>query len=56
MDKNQKIKCNVNSCTYNDEQGHKCELEEIVVQPNFEMATGEPEDESMCGSYEPEEE
>jgi len=29
-----------------------CELERIVVQPCKNCNTGNPEEESMCGSYE----
>ena len=52
MDSKQKINCNVASCIYNDEDKQKCVLDEITVEPCDECATGEPEDESMCGSYE----
>ncbi|MCL2355138.1 MAG: DUF1540 domain-containing protein [Oscillospiraceae bacterium] len=51
MDERQKINCNVGSCEYNDPEDHKCELDEIVVEPCKDCGTGEPEEESMCGSY-----
>ena len=51
MDEKQKINCTVESCEYNDTQEHKCELNEIVVEPCIDCDTGEAEDESMCGSY-----
>lgn len=51
MNKNQKIKCKVNSCMYNDETSQLCELEEIWVCPCKNCNNGKPEDESMCDSY-----
>ena len=51
MDERQKINCTVDSCEYNDTRGHKCELAEITVEPCADCGTGEPEEESMCGSY-----
>lgn len=55
MDKNQKINCTVSSCIYNDNGDDKCLLEEISVEPCSDCATKNP-DESMCGSYEYDEE
>ncbi len=52
MDKNQTINCRVKSCTFNDTQKHICELDNIIVQPCKNCSNGNPEDESMCGSYE----
>jgi len=52
MEKSQKINCNVNSCAFNDTERQMCELERIVVQPCKNCNTGNPEEESMCGSYE----
>ena len=52
MDKNQKINCNVKSCAFNDTENKICELDKIVVQPCPNCNNGNPEDESMCGSYE----
>ena len=51
MDEKQKINCTVESCEYNDTEGHKCELDEITVEPCNDCETGDPEEESMCGSY-----
>lgn len=51
MDK-QKINCTVESCAYNDTEDKKCELEAITVEPCYDCDTGDPEEESMCGSYE----
>ncbi len=51
MEKNQKIYCNVNSCTYNNENKQVCELEEIKVCACTNCNNGKAEDESMCGSY-----
>ena len=56
MDKKQKINCNVDSCTHNNTENQECELEEITVEPALDMPVGDPEEESMCGDYEPEEE
>lgn len=50
-DKNQTIKCTVESCEYNNFNNRMCELKQIKVEPCPGMATGVPEDESMCGSY-----
>ena len=51
MDKNQKIKCNVGSCSYNNTEKEECELKEIKVCACTNCNTGNPEDESMCASY-----
>jgi len=54
MDKKQKINCTVDSCTFNDHDSQECELDQIIVEPSSsEFGTGDPEDESMCGSYTP---
>lgn len=50
-DKNQKIKCSVESCEYNNLNNRMCELKQIEVEPCPGSNTGIPEDESMCGSY-----
>ena len=52
MDKNQKINCNVNSCAFNNSQYQVCELDKITVEPCRNCHNGNPEDESMCRSYE----
>ncbi len=51
MDKNQKINCTVESCKYNKNQEQLCSLEQIIVTPIQDCHTEEP-DESMCSSYE----
>ena len=51
MDKNQKINCTVNSCKYNNCDCNECTLKQIKVEPIEECETCTP-DESMCGSYE----
>lgn len=51
MNKNQKIKCNVNSCMYNNETSQMCELEEILVSYCPGCGNGKAKDESMCDSY-----
>lgn len=52
MEENQKINCTVVSCRFNDEQRQKCELGQIIVEPCQNCYTGDPAEESMCGSYE----
>ncbi len=51
MEKNQKINCNVCSCTFNNEYKQICELEEIKICACTGCNTGKAEDESMCDSY-----
>lgn len=55
MEKNQKIYCTVGSCKYNDENKQQCMLEQIKVEPVLDCDT-ELADESMCSSYENENE
>jgi len=52
MNKNQRIKCNVASCKFNNETAKMCELEEILVSYCPDCDNGEAKDESMCDSYE----
>ena len=51
MEKNQTINCTVCSCAYNNKTNHICELQNIKVEPCKNCNNGNPEDESMCGSY-----
>lgn len=51
MEKRQVINCTVHSCEYNNQKTEKCELEDIIVRPCKNCNTGNPEEESMCGSY-----
>ena len=51
MDNNQKIKCTVESCTFNNCDNNLCNLKQIEVQACQGCSNGNPEDESMCGSY-----
>ncbi|MDO4568313.1 MAG: DUF1540 domain-containing protein [Clostridia bacterium] len=46
----QTIGCSVTSCRYND-SGCKCKLSSISVEPCACEHTGDPADESLCGSY-----
>ena len=46
----QTIGCRVTSCRYN-RGGCDCELSRIEVEPQCGCDTGEPCDESLCGSY-----
>ena len=55
MEGKQKIACTVESCKYNNITDGKCTLQEIVVTPIEDCDTQYP-DESMCSSYENEEE
>ncbi|MBP3255000.1 MAG: DUF1540 domain-containing protein [Clostridia bacterium] len=50
----QKIKCTVESCKYNENQNKNCLLKQIVVTP-MENCDTKKADESMCSSYENEE-
>jgi hypothetical protein len=50
MEGNQVIGCSVTSCRYNKD-GNRCELNRIEVEPALDVDTGEPADESLCGSY-----
>ncbi len=47
---NQSIGCRVTSCRYN-RSGAACELSHIEVEPQCGCHTGDPCDESLCGSY-----
>ena len=51
-DKNgkQTIGCRVTSCKHNM-SGCDCELSRIEIEPQCGCHTGEPCDESLCGSY-----
>lgn len=51
MCKNQKIKCNVCSCAYNNELTNACNLKEIKVCYCPGCENGNSKDESMCDSY-----
>ncbi len=48
---NQKIKCTVESCTFNNCENSLCELTQIEVKACPGCSTGSAQDESMCGSY-----
>lgn len=48
---NQKIKCTVKSCQFNNCEQKLCELQQIHVDACPGVSNGEPKDESMCGSY-----
>lgn len=51
MEENQKINCTVESCVYQDAEAKRCTLQSIHVMPIENCDTCNP-DESMCGSYE----
>lgn len=44
------INCGVSSCRHHA-QDDTCKLESIQVEPMQGCHTGEPSDESLCGSY-----
>ena len=46
----QTIGCSVTSCQYNAE-GRNCDLSRVQIEPMCGCHTGEPCDESLCGSY-----
>ena len=52
----QKIKCTVESCKYNKNKEQRCSLKEIIVTPTYEDYNPETCDESMCSSYESQDE
>ncbi|MCE5236620.1 MAG: DUF1540 domain-containing protein [Clostridiaceae bacterium] len=47
----QTIGCRVASCKFHSD-GHFCTLDRIEVEPMPNGSTGDPADESLCGSYE----
>ena len=53
MDKsyNQKIKCTVESCSFNNFDNNLCQLNQIEVKACPGCFSRTPQDESMCGSY-----
>ena len=55
MEGNQKINCTVESCRFNNQEQNQCMLQSIQVAPIDDMDTQEA-DESMCASYEYDEE
>ena len=48
---NQKIKCTVDSCKFNNCEDSLCELNQIEVMACSGCSSGNASDESMCGSY-----
>ena len=50
-DYNQKIRCTVETCQYNNCDDRMCELNQIEVQACPGCSNGSAADESMCGSY-----
>ena len=55
MQGNQKIKCTVGTCKYNNAEQNMCNLEGIEVKPTNNCNTKKA-DESMCASYKNEKE
>lgn len=50
-DVNSDIRCNVNSCAFHCSGEDCCSLKSIHVDACPGCSSGEPKDESMCGSY-----
>lgn len=50
MENNQKIKCTVCSCQYNQEQDCNCQLNEITVRPCQNQDSGKTDD-TLCSNY-----
>ena len=48
---NQKIKCTVQSCSFNNCDNNLCKLNQIEVKACPGCSSGTSADESMCGSY-----
>lgn len=48
---NPSIRCGVSSCAYNCGEEAYCSLQAIRVEPCEGCESGNPADESMCGSY-----
>ncbi len=47
----QTIGCGVSSCAFHNESEDMCQLDSIRVEPMSGCHTGDPCDESLCGSY-----
>ena len=45
------IRCRVSSCAYHCDDDQYCSLRAIQVEPCANCESGNPSDESMCGSY-----
>ena len=54
MKKNQKIKCNVESCKFQNSENKECELEEIQVNNDHHCSCDEVTEnkETQCASFE----
>lgn len=51
-DKKQTIKCNVESCKFNNSDDNKCELDEIQVSCTCDNDDCRCNDETICDSFE----
>lgn len=49
--KNQKIKCNVNSCYFNDVSCEECTLKQIKVSCNCNNHNVHEKSETICSSF-----
>lgn len=50
--KNQKIKCTVNSCKYNDTSNKLCSLDKISISCTCNSNNCKSYKETICGSFE----
>lgn len=48
---NTDIRCGVESCSYHCGEQNYCSLRSIRVEACPSCGSGDPQDESMCGSY-----
>lgn len=55
MKKNQKIKCDVSNCKYNDINDCKCNLDEIKIVCNCQSEMCKNKDLTICDNFEPQE-
>ncbi len=51
MKKNQKIKCDVTNCKYNNDKTSTCNLEEIQVSCNCNACDCETKRETICDDF-----
>lgn len=51
MKKNQKIKCNVTNCKYNNTKNCECNLDEIKVSCDCESCNCKHKSSTVCNSF-----
>ena len=47
----QTINCGVSSCAFHEGGENVCGLRGVHIEPMYDAGSGQPWDESMCGSY-----